>query len=45
MSPATDVKIDKNEYIALQVIDRICDYLRYEIEDVVRHVKTENSDV
>lgn len=34
-SPATLAKISKNEYISLETIDRICQYLNCMIEDVI----------
>ena len=39
ISSATVAKMGKNEYIALEVIDKICTALGCEISDVVAHVK------
>lgn len=38
-SPSTIAKMGKNEYVSLDVIDRICNYLDCEISDVIEHVK------
>lgn len=39
ISSATISKMGKNEYVALEVIDKICTALNCEISDVVAHVK------
>lgn len=39
MSHATIAKMGKNEYVSLEVIDKICNYLNCRIEDVIEHVK------
>lgn len=39
ISSATVTKMGKNEYVALEVIDKICTALDCEISDVVAHVK------
>lgn len=39
ISSATVAKMGKNEYVALEVIDKICAALNCEISDVVAHVK------
>lgn len=39
ISSATISKMGKNEYVALEVIDKICTALDCEISDVVAHVK------
>lgn len=39
ISGATLAKINKNEYISMETLDKICDYLDCEIQDVVQHVK------
>lgn len=39
ISSATVAKMGKNEYVALEVIDKICVALNCEISDVVAHVK------
>ncbi len=38
LSPSTLAKLSKNEYVAMEVLDRICTYLGCRIEDVVEHV-------
>lgn len=40
MSPSTLAKIGKDEYVALKIIDKICNELDCNIEDVIAHVKT-----
>lgn len=39
ISSATISKMGKNEYVALEVIDKICTALNCEISDVVAHIK------
>lgn len=39
ISSATVAKMGKNEYVALEVIDKICAALNCEISDVVAHAK------
>ena len=39
MSRATLSKLNNNQYVALEVLDRICEVLAYRIEDVVEIVK------
>lgn len=39
ISSATVAKMGKNEYVALEVIDRICTALGCQITDVVVHIK------
>lgn len=41
VSSSTITRMGKNEYVALEVIDKICKYLDCEIEEVVKHVKDE----
>lgn len=38
LSPSTLAKLSKNEYVAMEVLDRICNYLGCRIEDIVEHV-------
>lgn len=38
-SPATIAKMGKGENVSLDVIDRICNYLNCEMNDVVQHIK------
>lgn len=42
LSPGTVAKIGKNEYIALSVIHKICDYLDCTIQEVVEFVREES---
>lgn len=39
ISSATISKMGKNEYVALEVIDKICSALDCEISEVIAHVK------
>lgn len=39
ISRSTLAKMGKNEYVAMEVIDRVCNYLDCDISDVVEHVK------
>lgn len=39
ISSATVAKMGKNEYVALEIIDKICTALDCEITDVVAHIK------
>ena len=39
VSSSTLAKMSKNEYVAMEVLDRICVLLGCEIEDVVKHKK------
>ncbi|RDU34714.1 XRE family transcriptional regulator [Neobacillus piezotolerans] len=39
-SPATIAKMGKGEYVAMEVLNRICDELNCEIQDVIEHKKT-----
>lgn len=41
VSSSTITRMGKNEYVALEVIDKICNYLDCEVEDVVKHLKDE----
>ena len=38
ISSVTLSKFAKNEYVKLEIIDRICSYLNCGIEDVVKHI-------
>lgn len=38
MSTSTLAKIAKNEFISLEVIDHICQFLNCNIEDVIEHI-------
>jgi DNA-binding Xre family transcriptional regulator len=37
VSSSTLAKMGKNEYVAMEVLDRICSLLECKIEDVVEH--------
>ena len=39
LSAATLAKFRKNQYVSLEVIDRLCTYFNCEIVDIVMHVK------
>lgn len=38
-SPNVVAKFNKNDYVSLEVIDKICNYLDCGITDVIEHVK------
>lgn len=38
-SPATIAKMSRDEFVAMDVLDRICNFLDCEISDVVQHIK------
>ena len=39
ISQATLAKLTKDEFVSLDVLDKICNYLDCEIEDVIEHIK------
>lgn len=39
ISRSTLAKMGKNEYVAMEVLDRICNYFNCEITDIVEHIK------
>lgn len=39
VSSSTLAKMSKNEYVAMEVLDRICSLLECEIRDVIEHKK------
>jgi DNA-binding Xre family transcriptional regulator len=39
ISMATLAKISKNEYVSMEVLDKICKTLDCGIEDVIEHIK------
>lgn len=39
LSPATMAKLAKGENISMSVLDKLCEYLDCEIEDIISHVK------
>lgn len=39
ISMATLAKISKNEYVSMEVLDKICKTLDCNIEDVIEHIK------
>lgn len=38
-SPSTIAKMGRGEYVAMDVIDRICNFLDCEVSDVIEHIK------
>ena len=38
-SKATIAKISKNEYVSMEILDKICTLLNCRIEDVIEHCK------
>lgn len=40
-SSSTITKMGKNEYVALDVLDRICNNLNCTIDEVIEHIKDE----
>ncbi|EON73965.1 helix-turn-helix domain-containing protein [Lysinibacillus sphaericus] len=40
LSPATMAKLAKGENISMSVVDKLCDYLKCEVEDIISHVKS-----
>jgi DNA-binding Xre family transcriptional regulator len=44
IAPGTAAKLWKDEYVALKIIDDICNTLGCEIEDVMKHIKDEIPD-
>ena len=39
ISQATLAKLAKDEFVSLEVLDKICNYLDCEIEDILQHIK------
>ena len=39
VSPATMAKISKNEYVSLDVIDKICNAMNCQPGDILEHIK------
>ena len=39
VSPATMAKISKNEYVSLEVIDKICSAINCQPGDILDHIK------
>ena len=39
MSMNTLAKISKNEYVSMEILDKICTLLDCRIEDVIEHIK------
>lgn len=39
LSPTTIAKIEKHQILSMQILDKICDYLDCEIQDVIKHIK------
>jgi len=40
LSPATMAKLAKGENVSMSVVDKLCDYLECEVEDIISHVKS-----
>ena len=38
ISPNTLAKMSKDEYISMETLDRICEYLNCNIEDIIKHI-------
>lgn len=38
-SPTTMAKLAKGENVSMTVLDKLCEYLNCEIEDVIMHIK------
>lgn len=45
IAPATLSKISKDEYVSLDVLNRICDYFHCNIEDIIVHIPSDESEV
>lgn len=41
LSPSTMAKMGKGEYIAMEVLKRICDYLHCNLNDIVEYIPEE----
>lgn len=39
LSPTTMAKLAKGENVSMTVLDKLCEYLNCEIEDVILHIK------
>jgi len=39
ISRSTLAKMGKNEYVAMEILDRICKFFNCELSDIVEHVK------
>lgn len=42
LSPATLAKMGKNEYVALEVVDKICSYLKVQPNEVIEWKEDES---
>ena len=42
LSPSTLAKMGKDEYVALDILDKICTHLDCNIEDIIEHVQEKN---
>lgn len=42
ISKSTIDKMSRNEYVSLEVVDRLCAYFNCNIEDLIQHVKEVN---
>ncbi len=43
-SPSTIAKMGKNEYISMDVISRICEYLKCDVGDIMEMIPEEKQD-
>lgn len=42
ISKSTLAKMGKNEYVAMEVLDRICNYLSCQMSDIVEHIQDQS---
>ena len=42
LSKATVAKMGKNEYVSMEVLDRICKYFGCQLSDIVEHIPDQN---
>jgi len=38
VSHSTVIKMNKGEYVAMEILDRICNYFKCQLADIVEHV-------
>ena len=43
LSPTTRARLGRDEYVSMDVLDRICEFMDCRIEDVVQHVSKKHS--
>ncbi|GMA62188.1 helix-turn-helix domain-containing protein [Alicyclobacillus fastidiosus] len=44
ISSATLAKIGRDEYVSMEVLDKICTYLQCQVEDVIEHINDDSID-